>query len=164
MEARIRSAGVEDVPALARVHLATVTTAYAPLFPSWAPRPTNDQIIRDWVSTMRDETSRTFIAEIDRRAVGTVAVRREPDSDYAQLRRLHVVPERWRTGIGGALHDVALAAMRSAGYELGALWILMNNDRARSFYEHRGWTLIRGKELPSPELGTVEVRYELRLI
>lgn len=95
MDVRIRSAGVDDVPSLAATHLATVTRAYAALFPSWAPPPNYDGLVQDWLSTMGDESARAFIAEHDGRAVGTVAMRREPGSDNAQLRRLHVLPDHW---------------------------------------------------------------------
>lgn len=163
MDVQIRDAGLDDIAPLAQVHLATVTTAYASLFPPWAPPPTSESLVEDWLSTLSDQTCKAFIAEDERRAVGTVAVRREPASEYAQLRRLHVLPEKWNVGIGSALHDVAIDAMRSAGYEEAALWILGNNDRARSFYEHRGWTLVAGRKLRWPQLGAVEVRYHLRL-
>jgi GNAT superfamily N-acetyltransferase len=73
--------------------------------------------------------------------VGSVVVR--PDGELA---RLHVHPERWRCGIGQALHD-------AAGDRARSLWVIDRNERARRFYERNGWVLD-----PTERQGN-EVRY-----
>jgi len=55
------------------------------------------------------------------------------------LNGLYVRPESWGTGVAGALHDRAVAALREAGVETARLWVLEENARARRFYEKRGW-------------------------
>lgn len=124
--------------ALADVHLQTVVVAYAGLFPAWAPAPTYDGLVEDWLRAISDRTCRVFIAEDEGGAVGTAAIRQEPGAECAQLRRLHVLPERWNSGIGVALHDRSIEAMRYEGYEAAVLWVLTKNHRSRGFYERRG--------------------------
>jgi GNAT superfamily N-acetyltransferase len=86
-----------------------------------------------------------------------------PDSPVgeAELRRLYVIPERWGAGIGNYLHDAALLSAQRAGATTASLWVLQKNNRARTFYENRGWRLAASEE--DPERGVVEVRYERAL-
>jgi len=52
---------------------------------------------------------------------------------------LYVRPAFWGTGVAAELHDRAVAALRDAGVGTARLWVLEANDRARRFYERRGW-------------------------
>ena len=47
---------------------------------------------------------------------------------------------------------------------LAAVHMLEANARARRFYEHRGWKLVRGQVLDWPGLDVREVRYRLPLV
>jgi GNAT superfamily N-acetyltransferase len=67
------------------------------------------------------------------------------------------------TGIGSVLYEAAWGAVAAMGYTEAGLWVLEANARARSFYEHRGWTLLSGQILEWPALGAIEVRYRLDL-
>jgi GNAT superfamily N-acetyltransferase len=54
------------------------------------------------------------------------------------LRNLFVLPAEWGRGAGSLLHDEAVRLLRAK--EAGArLWVLEENERARRFYEQRGW-------------------------
>jgi len=53
------------------------------------------------------------------------------------LHGLYVVPERWGSSVAGALHDAVVVALADCP-ELH-LWVLTENQRARAFYERRGW-------------------------
>lgn len=52
------------------------------------------------------------------------------------LNGLYVRPEAWGTGVAARLHDRALEAL---GPGIARLWVLEENQRARRFYERRGW-------------------------
>jgi GNAT superfamily N-acetyltransferase len=75
------------------------------------------------------ETSRTVVAELDGRAVGTVSV------DPPMMARLFVVPEAQRQRVGNTLHDWAVAELG----DTAELLVLQDNVVAREFYERRGW-------------------------
>ena len=81
-------------------------------------------------------------------------------SGDAELQRLYVMPERWGEGIGNLLHDAALRSAQRAGATAASLWVMEKNNRARAFYEHRGWQLTAGADEHG---GVVEVQYERAL-
>lgn len=147
---------------LAAIHRRTVLEAYRPFFQPGRPAPTEDDFVAEWEGAFSDDTFRAFLAKGRTTALGTVAVRADPrTAGCGELCRLHVLAERWGTGVGAALHDVALAALRATYCEAG-LWVIEGNARARTFYEHRGWQLIEGDLLNGPG-GVPEVRYQLGL-
>jgi GNAT superfamily N-acetyltransferase len=161
---QIREAGSLDVPMLARVHLRTVVSSYAGLFPPDAPVPTLGELEARWASDFDSPSVRVFLAEVDAEPVGTVAVRAQPHTArVGELRRLHVLPDVWNAGIGSALHDVAIGTLAKAGYTEAAIWVLEGNSRARNFYEHRGWMLVGGAVHQWPKLGVIVARYRLPL-
>ena len=56
---------------------------------------------------------------------------------HCWLHGFYVRPEWWGTGVADELHAAALEAMPDCP-EL-KLWVLEQNQRARRFYEKRGW-------------------------
>ena len=73
------------------------------------------------------------VAVIDDEVVGTVSVR------PPRLESLFVVPEQWGTGVARALHDAALQQIRASGWLAAELDVMVDNVRARRFYERHGW-------------------------
>ncbi|MCP3821316.1 GNAT family N-acetyltransferase [Streptomyces sp. A3M-1-3] len=55
------------------------------------------------------------------------------------LTQLHVDPDRWSRGIGGALHAACVAAWRRAGVTAARLEVYEHNERAQRFYAEHGW-------------------------
>ncbi|MER5307888.1 GNAT family N-acetyltransferase [Streptomyces sp. NPDC002773] len=60
------------------------------------------------------------------------------------LTQLHVLPARWRAGVGAELHTACTDAWRAAGVTEARLEVFEKNERAQAFYATRGWT-------PDPE-------------
>jgi GNAT superfamily N-acetyltransferase len=56
-----------------------------------------------------------------------------------EVHTIYLDPAVWGTGAGAALLDAALDEMRAAAYRSATLWTLGTNERARRFYERRGW-------------------------
>ena len=52
---------------------------------------------------------------------------------------LHVDPDLAGTGIGRRLIDAALRQLSADGCTLATLWVVVDNDRGRGFYERLGW-------------------------
>jgi GNAT superfamily N-acetyltransferase len=79
------------------------------------------------------------------------------------LDALYIRPEAWGTGVAALLYELAVAELRDQEVETAELWVLEKNDRARRFYERRGWThngLTRCAFFPPKP---IELRYTLHL-
>jgi GNAT superfamily N-acetyltransferase len=96
--------------------------ALAHVFPG-TPYPTAEIYAR-WERVLADPDVRVEIAGPERRPHAFVCW--DPDV----VRHLAVRPERWGSGL-------ARAAVERA--EADRLWCLVENHRARGFYEHVGW-------------------------
>jgi ribosomal protein S18 acetylase RimI-like enzyme len=151
-----------DAAAIARVHHRTVSVAYREFFPAGSAEPTVEDLTSLWAERLADQTARVMAASISGDFVGTVAVRRDPDfAPEGQLLGLHVLPVSWGQGVGRALHDAALTALATQGYQAAGLWVIAANRRARRMYEKREWVLKPDVELDF--LGVREVRYARRM-
>lgn len=73
-------------------------------------------------------------AELDHEFAGFALV--TPDGKLLQLQ---VDPARWGNGVGLALHDAAMGALRDLGVTTAQLDVFEENHRARRFYTGRGW-------------------------
>jgi len=153
-------ANCTDAAVLAAVHHATVSVAYRGFFPGSSP-PTVPELRGVWTSRLADPTATAFLASRDGQPAGSVMACADPQFDEGQVVGLHVLPSQWGHGIGGALHDRALAALSGAGYRTAGLWVIAANNRARGMYEKRGWEVLSGVE--QEEGGVTEVRYRREL-
>jgi ribosomal protein S18 acetylase RimI-like enzyme len=59
--------------------------------------------------------------------------------ETGELYTLYVAPAHWSTCAGRALTDAALDGLRAAGYRRVVLWTLIENARARRFYDKAGF-------------------------
>jgi GNAT superfamily N-acetyltransferase len=93
------------------------------------PRPA----IRDnWDGALADPTRTVVVAET-KEPVGVVC------AGDGWLEALYVAPEHWGAGVADVLHDRVLELVREGGAAECRLWVLESNQRARRFYERRGW-------------------------
>jgi len=106
----------------------------------------------------------TFVAEDDGELVGFASLGPSRDEHgLGELYAIYVEPARWSTGVGRAL--LASAEHRLAReYREATLWVLEDNPRARTFYEHAGWAP-DGARKAEARFGVraAEVRYRKRL-
>jgi GNAT superfamily N-acetyltransferase len=56
-----------------------------------------------------------------------------------EIRRIYVLPDYWRRGIGRTLCRYAEEALRRGGFRTCVLWVLVGNVRGRRFYEALGY-------------------------
>jgi GNAT superfamily N-acetyltransferase len=168
---RIRRATPDDAPAIATIRVAGWQSAY---------RGQLEDALLDRLSATKDEPRwrahleapppghRGFVAERSGETVGfaTCGPTRDPGqpAHVGELYAIYVVPRAAGTGVGRALLQRALDALREDGYAEATLWVLESNRRGHAFYEASGWRrdgatkqdLMDGFELR-------EVRYRVRL-
>jgi GNAT superfamily N-acetyltransferase len=77
-----------------------------------------------------------------------------------ELRALYVDPPAQGAGVGSALLDAALEALRADGHAEAFLWTFEANGLARAFYERHRWELVPGHD---DHLGAPLVRYRRAL-
>ncbi|MFO8115526.1 MAG: GNAT family N-acetyltransferase [Halorubrum sp.] len=117
----------------------------------------NRAAVREWVARSV-VTGEVFVARgADGDPVGFVSYSLDREGYERERVRgtvsnLFVVPERRGEGIGTDLLEAAERALAAAGAETVALEALADNDRARAFYDDRGYDLHR-VELTKPLSG-----------
>lgn len=156
MSLRIRPATAADAETFLAIQRAGSLAAFAHIFPP-DRHPFPDESVRArWRSFLAGPEGDALLVETDRGAVGMVAF------SAGWLNALYVLPDAWEGGVGSRLHEEAVAALRATGPE-ARLWVLEANDRARRFYEHRGWRLDgRERIVPFPP-HPLDVGYTLPL-
>jgi len=140
---QIAVARCSDALVIAELHAATVSVAYREFFPD-SPPPTVASLAEIWASRLTAPTAVALVATRDGRPVGSVLTRADPDFPEGQLAGLHVLTTEWGQGIGGTLHDAAVAELTAVGYPAAGLWVIAANRRARRMYERRAGCCGRG--------------------
>jgi GNAT superfamily N-acetyltransferase len=153
----IRAARLDDSETLFAIHRESATAAYAEIFPPDRYRFPDAQMRKVWVEALRSEDISGLIAERAGCPVGFTTV------SPGWLRNLFVLPGEWGRGTGAALHDEAVALLRRHA-AIAHLWVLEANDRARRFYEARGWRDDGGRSRSEFPPHPVELRYALRFV
>lgn len=145
MTVTIRERCDDDLPALAVVLAEQqATTRYPVRWP--LPIPIEEFLVRPG-------EERAWVAELDGRVVGHVAVHSPAGElrthfvagagteELAELAVLFVGSDVVGTGIGGRLHDTAVDWIVASGRQ-PVLDVVPVHDRAVEVYRHRGWTVI----------------------
>ncbi len=161
----IRRAQPADAEAVAEVHVRTWQAAYAGLLPAEILDALDPQ---ERAATWRQRLANprpgaaTLVAAAPH-VVGFSGVGPARDDDLAGRNRgeifaIYVIPSLWSTGAGTALLRASLDAL--SAYDDVVLWVLAGNERARRFYERRGFVpdgSVRKETISGAELD--EVRY-----
>lgn len=142
----LRRAGIEDAPAIARVHVDSWRSAYRGIVPDEVLANLSvDERSQRWVRTISGRNhQQVWVAEVDGAVVGFVATAPSGDEDLnpstsGEVEAIYLIENVWRRGLGATLLDAAVADLRRAGYGEAALWVLERNTGARRFYEEAGW-------------------------
>ncbi|MFD9032493.1 GNAT family N-acetyltransferase [Streptomyces sp. NPDC059567] len=134
----IRIATADDLDAIAALHLEARSTYYRGHIPD-VEFEGPEELARTREGWSRAVARGTVLcAERDGRPVGVAAYGRV--DGVMTLTQLHVLPARWRAGVGTALHGACVDLWRSMGVETARLEVFERNERARAFYAAHGWT------------------------
>lgn len=144
----IRDWSPRDVPAIARIEIASWRAAYIGIIEAWVlDRMDFARIAIRWQRGL-DRGLCVKIAEADGKVRGFAS--RNGD----EITMLYVDPAHWRQGIGRALLRAKLEDIAVSGAAGAWLWVLAANERARRFYAAEGGiafdhgrTLVGGRNL-----------------
>lgn len=155
--------GLDAAEEITRLHRRAAQTAFAHIFPAEAPPPPFDEDLarwRFWLGADREQGRQPYTVEADGRIVGVVLAGPDPDDPaVGHLARFYVDPDRWGTGIGTALHDVAIADLANRRFLVATLWVLEDNVRARRWYERLGWIQTSERKPSYEPAGIYDARY-----
>lgn len=173
---RVRAWVEEDLPAIGRLHSLSRRHAYAGLVDEQSlARVTPEAQQWAWrerwarLGDAEDTRHLTLLAEDtttgEMLGFAVAYALSEPDGGSgAELQALHVLPQHHGAGVGAALMEQVLAALRGWGARTAHLLVLEGNERAQAFYRRTGWTL-RGPA-GTHDVGGAQVpvvRYEVDL-
>lgn len=166
----IRDATIEDAEALARIHIDSWRAAYCGLVPDFYLENLDyDRLAEKNRKSFRTNETQTHIAELNSVTVGLLTLGKSTDPDVdcgdtGEIFTIYLAPKYWRKGIGTRLCQWAEDQLVSLGYAKAVLWVFLDNDQARNFYEAMGFTPDGGSKLihPGKELEVIRYRKQLK--
>jgi ribosomal protein S18 acetylase RimI-like enzyme len=164
----VRTATEDDVPSLARIHVAAWGRAFRGLVPDEV-LDSADQAKRAarFVEMLRNPALCIHAAVADHGVVGFCVFGSSRDADAApwtaEIDGLYVHPDHWRRGVGRLMVDSALEVVRKKSFEALTLWTLESSAQARRFYERIGFQLDSHRVVTLPTYSRAEVRYRREL-
>ena len=150
----IRAARPDEAETLLAIQRDACVVAFAHIFPPDAYPFPDDEVRGNWRDLLANpQGSEVYVAEADGVPVAAVSL------GAGFLSTLYVVPAHQGTGVGTALHDLALDRLRAHGNDSARLWTLEENWDARRYYEKRGWTLTDERRVVPFPPGPIDVQY-----
>jgi len=158
----VRTARVDDAPALARLQVASWHAAYRELIPaSRLAGFTVERRTAAWRRNLAGGPGRTRLVERDGQVLGLCTLGTSRDGTRTgEIWSLYVDPEAWGSVVGSALMADALALLAARGHRQVVLWVLEGNQRAIGFYEGSGFAR-DGGHMIDDGLPQVRMRREL---
>jgi ribosomal protein S18 acetylase RimI-like enzyme len=167
----IREATEHDARAISEVRVRTWQEAYRDILPT---NFLNDLSVdageKRWLELLRKPAPdrRTLVAESAGQVVGFViagVLRGEsPQPVIGEVYAIYVLPDHWGQGVGRGLLSRAETELIEQGYREAMLWVLADNQRARTFYERAGWHADGGTKRDTfGGREVTEVRYRVAL-
>lgn len=166
---QIRTATIEDVPAIARIQVSSWQEAYRGVVADEHLRNLSVEARQSmWQASFTKGTPSVLVAHDTGEVVGWIAFDRSRDegasAEAAEVWAFYVSPTSWRKGVGRELMRQALDALRAKGFTSVSLWVLARNENGRRFYESSGFSLdTPTKTVDVGGLPLEEVRYVMRL-
>jgi len=143
----IRVATLDDAYAIAVVHVKTWQSAYRGMIPDeYLASRSVEQRLTMWQRGLVEQVppQRTFVAEVEGGVTGfcTVGACRDQDAGKAtgEVYAIYLDAQFMDRGIGSKLIEVGQVYLIEQGFARATLWVLEANQRARRFYEWKGWT------------------------
>lgn len=166
----VRPAVPDDARAIAQAHLASWRAAYSGLIPEEVLDGLDEvDLAHGWarrIDTPEPAGASVLLLEEEGVVRGYCHLGPSRDTESiltggtAEIYGFYLHPTFWGRGIGGVLMETALTWLGRQGYQFVTLNVLEGNERARLFYERKGW--IVDKEA-APWYGAAQVRYRKEL-
>lgn len=169
---RWRLASEHDAEAIAALHIESWRATYRGLLPDeFLQSSTNAERSAEWRQTLRASPQLHVLL---REVVGeglvafcAMAPSRDDDATAStwEIWNLHSAPDAHGLGYGTELFDAASRLASSHGTSALTLWVVVENEHARRFYERRGMVAdgARKTHALAPNAELREMRYRIEL-
>jgi ribosomal protein S18 acetylase RimI-like enzyme len=152
----IDHAVLEDVHAVAQVHVSASKAGYAGIIPAEALAAQSiAQREAQWRDAIIRGTPDLAVAKDEGSVVGFVAFGASRDegapATAGEICLIYVSPSHWSRGVGRQLWLYARDCLAGRGYTSVSLWVLAENTRAINFYLAAGFL---------PDSSSKSIRYE----
>lgn len=157
----LRTAGLDDAPSIASVHVRSWRETYRGILPASELAALDvAEETRFWERMLerQGEQATTLVAEADGGIVGFAAggpARDDGTADEGEVYAVYLLERHQGQGLGRQLFAGVLEHLRSHGLTPVGLWVLAANPTV-GFYEHLGGRRVGERE---EEHGLTEVRY-----
>ena len=142
----VRTAEEKDAPQIAKVQVETWQYAYKGQLPQeHLDKLSIGKRTKRWQEILSDKKNSnvTFVAKKDDYIVGFCSAGPcrddDMDSETGEILSIYVDSITMRKGVGTELMEQGLDYLREKGFKKAILWVLVTNDKARQWYENRGW-------------------------
>ncbi|WP_414621685.1 N-acetyltransferase family protein [Calothrix sp. CCY 0018] len=140
----IRTATLEDVKDIARIHVTAWQVAYKGLIPqSYLDKLSIAKREQSWSNILTDSKTHTVVQEINGAVVGFANFGHSRDQDRdssvtGEITSIYINPEYWRKGLGTALFEFIFKEIKNREFTEVTLWVIDTNQTACSFYKKMG--------------------------
>ncbi|KVL19646.1 GNAT family N-acetyltransferase [Burkholderia sp. MSMB1826] len=140
----IRAATSADAPTIADIHVASWQATYTGIMPApFLAGLSVEKRTTLWRGALDAGRPRVALAFTGDDAAGWIAYgpTRDADKDRAwgEIEAIYLHPAHCGRGIGAALVEHACRSLHAVGHAWVSLWVLVENRRARAFYEREGF-------------------------
>lgn len=164
MSDNVRKAVIEDVSAIASLHVNSWAVAYKGLMPeSYIAQYSYDRRHKLWSKVIGAQLAHVFVAEHDNEIVGFMCfddLRGDDTGKMAEVSTLYVRPDFYRKGVGSLLLARCELELVRLDYEKIVLSSLESNESALRFYHSQGYQATG--EINSEQLDDY-ILYDVRL-
>lgn len=154
---RIRRAVRADAEAIARVHVESWREAYRGIIPEQAIEQFDFPRRAIAWQRLLDQRAMVWVATEDDLVIGFIEARGN------EVPVIYLHPGWWHLGIGRRLLRRALDAIGRAGHARAHLWVLVDNARARAFYQRLGGVPGDSRPVQVGDRQLAEMRYTWKL-
>ncbi len=163
---KTRRAASADSRRIAEIQVAGWQAAYRGIIPDdYLDAMVPERRQPFWEEQIRNECGDLFATAAEGHVTGFCHLIPSRDADggeAAEIVAIYVDPSAWRQGCGRSLCAAALAAARDRGAPCVTLWVLVENQAGRKFYEAMGFSADGAtKSEDRPGFALEEMRYRI---
>lgn len=166
MSILIRKATKDDIPDLARIHLASKKVAYHGIVDqNFLNQKTEQEYHDKWTNWLSEEGMNVSLVSTEDQSVGFISYGRmqTPPPGTSKIRpqftaeifAIHIHPEVWRSGMGKETFQYAASELLHDKHHALCLWVLAKNERAIKFYDYLGGQRLGKRDI---EIGPNKVK------